>query len=82
MLGSRLAPGRRTSGATSLEVERGWRQIRRTVGGGLWEETDGTAEIADGVGAATGANRMNTAGSVAAADALFSVATVLGAVSA
>lgn len=56
--------------------------MRRTVGGGLWEETDGIPAIADGDSATAGMIRRGTTGSVAAAHVLFSVATVLGAMSA
>lgn len=56
--------------------------MRRTVEGGLWKEREGGAALADRAWATAGMIRTGTTGSVAAAHAFFSVATVVGAVSA
>jgi hypothetical protein len=55
--------------------------MRRTVVGGLWEEMEGRATIADGLWTAAGMIRTAGVGTITAVHVLLSVATVLGAVS-
>ena len=56
--------------------------MRRTVVGGLWAETEGSATMADGFWTTAGMIRTAGVGTITAADILLSVATVLGAKSA
>ena len=53
--------------------------MRRTVVGGLWEETEGSATMADGLWTTADMIRTAGVGTITAVHMLLSVATLLGA---